>query len=108
MLGIDKAYALRDNPFTLEGLPIEIDNDLRDLLVTAPLQIAREERLLPYYCDDIYSKQSWNWTPSWRSNMRCVIGGTAITPRPCIPRGDLALYRSADRGERRRLPLPTA
>src|SRR5262249_16512209 len=107
MLGIDKAYALRDNPFTLEGLPIEIDNDLRDLLVTAPLQIAREERLLPYYCDDIYSKQSWNWTPSSRSNMRCVIGGTAIT-QDLGSQGEISHCTDPRTAGTEKLPLPTA
>jgi hypothetical protein len=56
--GIEKAYALKDNPFTLENsLPIDVSNEVRDLLATAPLQIANEPRLLQYYCDLIYPKK---------------------------------------------------
>ena len=64
MIGTDKAYGLRGNPFTLaDSLPVDIKNDLRDGLQTSPLRMALEKLLLPYYCDAVYPKvKSWKWT----------------------------------------------
>jgi hypothetical protein len=73
---LQKAFALRDNPFRpSDFLPGDLRDDLRDLLDMSPLQVAKDERLLPLYCDDVYPAVETPWqsgTPfqNFQSKMR--------------------------------------
>jgi hypothetical protein len=72
---LQKAFALRDNPFRLNKFfPDEMLNELRDLLETTPLRMAEDARLLPLYSDDVYPAETpWQrGTPfqNFQSRMR--------------------------------------
>jgi hypothetical protein len=53
-MGYGESYALKYNPFSLQDALEDLRDDLAQDLVSAPLQIAEDNRLVDFYSNEIY------------------------------------------------------